>query len=83
MKTHKLKIDPEYFNKVETGAKTFEIRKNDRNFHLGDKLILREYDRHKQNYTGRQLTAKVTYITDFAQRDGYVVLALRHIRSMK
>lgn len=79
MVTHKLKIDPKYFRYVSIGAKTFEIRKNDRNFHVEDKLLLCEYDRNKKEYTGNQLTATITYITDFAQKDGYIVIALNNI----
>ena len=59
MVTHKLKIDPKYF-------------RNDRNFHIGDKLLLCEYDRDKNEYTGNQLTATITYVTGFAQNDGYM-----------
>ena len=45
--THELKILPEYFNLVASREKTFEIRKNDRNYHAGDTLILKEWDGEK------------------------------------
>lgn len=73
-KTHSLKILPEYFDAIDHGVKTFEIRKNDRNFKVGDVLILREYD--EKQYTGSELKAKITYITAYAQQDGYVVLGI-------
>ena len=79
MVIHKLKIDPKYFEDVRLGTKPFEIRENDRNFHVGDKLLLCEYDRDKKEYTGNQLTATITYITDFAQMGGHVVLGLNDI----
>lgn len=36
MKVHKLKILPEYYNAQIEGKKNFEIRKNDRNYQVGD-----------------------------------------------
>jgi len=43
MITHNLKTWPSYFNEVLSGEKTFEIRRNDRQFQVGDLLILEEY----------------------------------------
>jgi len=40
--THRLKTDPKQFDDVAAGIKTFEIRRNDRNFEQGDRLILEE-----------------------------------------
>lgn len=73
---HELKILPEYFEAVISGRKQFEIRKNDRDFKVGDQLILREWS--KNEYTGDSYKAEITYITDYAQRDGYVVLGIRN-----
>jgi len=39
-----LKTWPKYFEAVERGTKTFEIRRNDRPFTVGTKLVLHEYD---------------------------------------
>ena len=58
--THELKILPEYFGLVASREKTFEIRKNDRDYHAGDTLILKEWCRGK--YTGREVTRYVNYI---------------------
>lgn len=77
MAIHKLKIDSKYFDAVLKGFKTFEIRKNDRNYKVGDKLILQEYDPEKQVCTGYELLAFITYITNFAQKMDYVVMAIR------
>ena len=40
MNTHCLKIWPEHYHNVKSGTKTFEIRKNDRAFQKGDKVVL-------------------------------------------
>jgi len=58
---HKLKTWPVYFFDVATGMKTFEIRKNDRRFSVGDTLCLQEYDPDKQEYTGEELKVKIDY----------------------
>lgn len=77
MKTHELKILPEYFEAVTSRRKQFEIRKNDRDYKVGDQLILREWD--SVRYTGDSYKAEITYITDYMQRDGYVVLGIRGV----
>ena len=60
MKTHKLKILPEYFEDVAKGVKNFERRRNDRDFKVGDKIILKEYK--EGAYTGRETTRVIEYI---------------------
>ncbi len=39
---HYLKTEREYYELSESGIKNFEIRKNDRNFRVGDYIILSE-----------------------------------------
>ncbi len=58
--THHLKILPQYFEDVQAGKKNFEIRQNDRDFKVGDILVLKEYENGK--YTGRIVKRKVNYI---------------------
>lgn len=73
---HKLKIHPEYFEAVCSGKKSFEIRENDRDFKIGDTLMLQEYDPQDKSYTGRVIERRVTYITDFSQKENYVVMSI-------
>lgn len=71
---HELKIKPEYLAAVVTGEKTFEIRNNsDRNFQVGDTLILKSWD---GEFNGNFVERTISYITDFEQKPGYVVLGL-------
>lgn len=77
MKRHDLKIRSGFFRAIVSGEKTFEIRKNDRNFKVGDMLLLREYEQETEDYTGQGLLKKITYITDFEQKEGYVVMSIR------
>ena len=60
---HELKIWPEAFQAVLDGIKRYEIRKSDRDFHVGDTLFLREWEPTQEKYSGRDLYVKVTYMT--------------------
>lgn len=78
---HELKTWPEYFEAALKGVKTFEIRKNDRNFAVGENLLLKEFDPERQEYTGRAELFSIIYITDFPQglREGYVCMAIEMV----
>lgn len=39
MTTHRLKIFVKYADAIMSGAKTFEIRKNDRDYEVGDSIV--------------------------------------------
>lgn len=75
-KVHELKVLPKYFAAVSEGKKTFELRKDDRGFELGDELRLREWDGN--TYSGRSITCKITYILKGFQglEDDYAVLGI-------
>lgn len=77
MAKHKLKILSEYFQMQLESKKNFEIRKNDRNYHVGDLLILKEYDPRTRRLSGRYMIVEITYITNYMQKDGYVVLGTK------
>ena len=74
---HELKIFPEYFDAVISGKKTFEIRKDDRPFKVGDLLALNEYD--GQRYTGNSCLVYIDYILAAADyvREGMVVMSIK------
>lgn len=79
-KTHKLKITPQYYKEVANGTKTFEIRKNDRDYQTGDIVILREYNEDTKDYTGNELSFKIGFVTDYEQTDGYVVFSIQPLK---
>lgn len=85
MKIHELKILPEYFEDVAKEIKTFEIRKNDRDFSVGDTLILREFNpRNTPNYSGRKLRRQIVYLfrdahSKFGLDKDYVILGIKPI----
>lgn len=91
MTEHILKLNDRYFDAVSNGIKTFEIRRNDRDYKVGDTLVLR-----KVNDDGKFLTyaddnlgmnlyyeikVAVTYILTHEEFDGvsegYVALGIR------
>ena len=79
MKAHELKTWPEYFTSIDLGLKNFEIRENDRGFDEGDLLVLKEWNPHTKAYTGRIITAVVTFLLDDLSgflKEGYVALGI-------
>lgn len=78
-KTHEIKVWPAYFKAINELHKNFEVRKNDRNYQVGDCLVLKEFD-PVSGYTGEWIKAKITYILhggQFGIEEGYCVMALR------
>lgn len=59
---HELKTWPEYFDRILDGTKTFELRKADRPFEVGDILYLREWSIDSWDYTGREIRVEVSYL---------------------
>ncbi|OMF50852.1 ASCH/PUA domain-containing protein [Paenibacillus peoriae] len=77
--THDLKILPKYFDAVCDGRKPFEVRKNDRNYQVGDLLDLKEWT-PDIGYTGGSLIRRVSYFLDDPDyvKEGFVILGLCH-----
>lgn len=61
MTEHRLKCWPEYFMAVASGKKRFELRRDDRDFQVGDTLFLEEWS-PANGYTGCVEVLTVTYI---------------------
>jgi hypothetical protein len=62
MVVHELKTWPEYFQPIVDGTKTFDIRKDDRDFRVGDVLKLREYEPDRDEYTGRIVYHEIGFL---------------------
>lgn len=84
---HDLKTWPAFFPALLNGKKTFEVRRNDRDFRVEDILILREWDPTIEDYTGRVVRRVVTYLAraeDLSRmgsglREGFCVMAISKI----
>lgn len=78
---HVLKCLEPYYFEVYTERKTFEIRKDDREFEytVGDSLAL--YQVVHGVITGNYVIRKVTYVLRFAEdyglKPGYVILSIK------
>jgi len=81
MTVHDLKIYPEFWEDIATGKKTFEVRKNDRDYHVGDILLMRKFDPAKNNYLNfnEVMVCDVTYVVDLAKIgiEGYVGMQIK------
>lgn len=79
-KVHHIKLGASFFGEVERGEKTFELRKNDRDYKKGDILEMMEFKDGKN--TGRTVRVLVTYIlTEFAGlEEGYCIMATRLVK---
>lgn len=74
---HELKQLTGYFDEVLEGVKTFEVRKFDRPFKVGDMLALNEWD--GKGYTGRSCLVYVDYILSDEKycKEGYIILGIK------
>jgi hypothetical protein len=61
---HDLKSWPEMFELTMSGVKNFELRKNDRNYSIGDRVRLREWEPRTQTYTGRECWREIRFVLD-------------------
>lgn len=74
---HELKLREQFYGSVLAGLKTFEVRFNDRNYQVGDVLVLKEWDWVQERFSGREIEKEVTYITNYEQKDGYIVMSIK------
>lgn len=86
MKTHELKLNIAFCDAVLKGLKTFEIRKNDRDFKMGDLIEFKPVnnDGEEGYHKVQNRTYKITYILDnWGLKEGYVALAINEIKDKK
>ncbi len=74
---HELKILPKYFDEVASLNKQFELRRDDRDYQVGDLLLLKEFVNGE--YTGRTFgCVQIRYIlrncSEYGLTDGYCIL---------
>lgn len=83
MKQHELKVWPEYYYRIEVEQKEFELRRNDRDFQIGDILYLREWEPGKKQYTGKECFREIKYILNghggFGLQADYCIMSIKPI----
>lgn len=82
MTRHELKTWPKYFAAVRSGQKRFEIRRNDREFKVGDILVLREFDPEDDAYTGQAEERQITFLLseeDYGVIHGFVAIGFGEV----
>ncbi len=83
MKWHELKTWPDSFKAVKLGRKTHEVRRNDRDFQVGDVLVLKEYIPEESTYTRDEIAVEVTYISKGGSFDLPPEMCVMSIRELK
>lgn len=91
MAMHDVKIWPEFFDDVQTGRKSFELRKNDRGYKVGDLILFREWEPNTATFSGRHCTKLICYVLDGIGQGaikpfhgliiGYAILGLKDTQS--
>lgn len=81
---HDLKCLAVYFDALESGEKTFDVRRDDRGYQKGDTLRLTRWDSSKNHYTRprRIMERRIVYILtggQFGIEPGYIVMSVEPI----
>jgi hypothetical protein len=66
-KIHHVKSWPQYFKPIEAGLRTHELRRNDRDYNVGDLMVLEEFDPAMKKYAGNVLEVEITAMTSMNQ----------------
>lgn len=81
--THEIDSYPEQFEAIKSGLKAFLWGFNNRNFRVGDKLKINEFDDKAILYTGRFVEAKITYLEVGGENgipSDYIIMSIKRIR---
>lgn len=74
---HDLKCVTKHFQPLVDGKQKAEVRRFDRPYEIGHTVTLHEGDLSLEGfrYTGRKITAQISFISDFGCQPGYVALS--------
>lgn len=60
---HEMKSWPWFFQAFMDGNKLHDLRQKDRDFQIGDVVVLKEYDPRTGKYSGSELAMEISYMT--------------------
>ena len=83
MKLHELKIKSEYACPKLVGLKPFEIRLNDRDYHVGDIVHYICPDNDSINAILKEKFYQIIFMTSYMQQENYIVYAERELKEVK
>jgi len=63
MTTHHVKSWSHFFDAIKRGDKRHDLRLNDRDYQVGDLLVLERYDPFAGCYTGEEYLVEISFIT--------------------
>ena len=64
MINHRIKCVQPYFLEVWNGQKKFEVRINDRNYNVGDIVMMDCFDKESDQITGATMNIRITYLIE-------------------
>lgn len=83
---HFLKCDPEWFRLIVAGKKFCELRKDDRNYELGDILVVNEHFRNNTEpyFTGSVFACRISWMIKNGEslKEGHSLLGLSKIHAV-
>lgn len=81
--THELDSNPEQFEAIVQGLKTFMCGFNNQSFRVGDKLKINEFNPETILYTGKFVEVRIIYLQEGGANDipeDYVIMSIKKIR---
>lgn len=79
VRVHELKTWPRFFRDLIARRKHTELRRHDRDFQVGDTLLLREWQPRSKTYTRREIRRVITHMYATHEVPGFCVLELEEV----
>lgn len=79
MKIHKLKIKDKYYQDLIRGRKLFELRKNDRDYKVGDLIHFVGINGEEYNYNVYIIVYVLKDVPEYGLDKDYCILGIRNL----